>query len=238
NDIECVINAAGYTGKPNVDACEYHKGECIDGNVTFPWKLAEFCKDYKVPLCHVSSGCIYTGSGNFTEKHPPNFSFRQNFCSFYSGSKALGEEVLKGYDNVWIWRLRIPFDNRNSPRNYLTKLMTYPKLLEAENSISHLEDFVTYCLASYRLGDPGIYNITNTGSVTTSQVVDLIKKYNIVDKEFQFFKDEIEFMQQAAKAPRSNCTMDNSKLRNLGIPVRTAVEAIEDSLKNWNKELY
>jgi dTDP-4-dehydrorhamnose reductase len=27
-----LINAAGYTGKPNVDACELHKSECLLGN--------------------------------------------------------------------------------------------------------------------------------------------------------------------------------------------------------------
>ena len=30
-----LINAAGYTGKPNVDACEVHKWECLAGNAVF-----------------------------------------------------------------------------------------------------------------------------------------------------------------------------------------------------------
>ena len=29
-----VINAAGFTGKPNVDACENQKSETVAGNVT------------------------------------------------------------------------------------------------------------------------------------------------------------------------------------------------------------
>ncbi|HEY4952344.1 MAG TPA: sugar nucleotide-binding protein, partial [Verrucomicrobiae bacterium] len=29
---EFVINAAGYTGKPNVDACELHKADTLQGN--------------------------------------------------------------------------------------------------------------------------------------------------------------------------------------------------------------
>jgi dTDP-4-dehydrorhamnose reductase len=31
-----VINAAGYTGKPNVDACESDKAECLFGNAVLP----------------------------------------------------------------------------------------------------------------------------------------------------------------------------------------------------------
>ncbi len=40
-----LINAAGYTGKPNVDACEYHKAECLAGNAVLPGcQLATGCK--------------------------------------------------------------------------------------------------------------------------------------------------------------------------------------------------
>ncbi|MEJ6604219.1 MAG: sugar nucleotide-binding protein, partial [Opitutaceae bacterium] len=142
-----LINAAGYTGKPNVDACEDDKAACLFGNGVLPGRIAEACESAGVPWGHVSSGCIFTGSRNdgsgFTEEDTPNFSFRTNNCSFYSGTKALGEETLQGVDNVYLWRLRIPFDHRDGPRNYLTKLLRYQRLLEAENSISQLHEFVT-----------------------------------------------------------------------------------------------
>ena len=38
-----LINAAGYTGKPNVDACELHKAECLFGNAVLPGRIAEAC---------------------------------------------------------------------------------------------------------------------------------------------------------------------------------------------------
>lgn len=31
-----IINAAGYTGSPNVDACETYRDGCMQGNVTWP----------------------------------------------------------------------------------------------------------------------------------------------------------------------------------------------------------
>jgi dTDP-4-dehydrorhamnose reductase len=129
-----LINAAGYTGKPNVDACEADKANCLFGNAILPDRIAEACEAANIPWGHVSSGCIYTGSredgSEFTEEDEPNFTFRQNNCSFYSGTKALGEEILKDRPNVYLWRLRIPFNNIDSPRNYLTKLMRYDNLLE------------------------------------------------------------------------------------------------------------
>jgi dTDP-4-dehydrorhamnose reductase len=237
---EFVINAAGYTGKPNVDACELHKHECLFGNAVLPGIVAEACADAGVPWGHVSSGCIFTGArpdgSGFTEEDTPNFTFRTNNCSFYSGTKALGEEVLAGKPQVYIWRLRIPFDNIDSPRNYLTKLLRYQRLLEATNSISQLEEFCAATFACWEKRVPfGIYNVTNPGKVTTREVVDLIKRAGVSQKNFEFFKDESDFMQKAAKTPRSNCVMDSGKLERAGIRMTEVHEAVMRDLRNWKQ---
>ncbi len=235
---EFLINAAGYTGKPNVDACELHKAECLFGNAVLPGRIAEACSAAGIPWGHVSSGCIYTGARpdgtGFTEDDTPNFSFRTNNCSFYSGTKALGEEVLAGRNDVYLWRLRIPFDHNDSPRNYLTKLIRYQRLLEAANSISHLHEFVAATFACWEKRVPfGTYNVTNPGEVTTREVVDLIRKSGVSTKDFSFFKDESEFMQTAAKTPRSNCVMNSTKLARAGIVMTEVHEAVETALRSW-----
>ncbi len=235
---EFVINAAGYTGKPNVDACELHKAECLQGNSVLPGAIAAACEAAGIPWGHVSSGCIYTGARAdgtpFTEDDAPNFTFRQNNCSFYSGTKALGEEVLSGHPNVYVWRLRIPFDHIDGPRNYLTKLMRYHTLLDATNSISQLHEFVAATFACWEKRIPfGLYNVTNPGEITTREVVDLIRKSGVCHKDFQFFKDEAEFMKNAAKTPRSNCVMSSAKLASAGIRMTDVREAIARDLRNW-----
>jgi dTDP-4-dehydrorhamnose reductase len=235
-----LINAAGYTGKPNVDACELHKAECLEGNAVLPGKIAEACAAAGVPWGHVSSGCIYSGArydgSGFTETDYPNFTFRQNNCSFYSGTKALGEEVIGEAPNVYIWRLRIPFDHRENPRNYLTKLMRYKRLLDAKNSISQLEEFVAATFACWEKRVPfGTYNVTNPGEVTTRAVVQHIVASGVIKKDFQFFKDECEFMETAAKTPRSNCVLSAAKLASVDIKMTEVNEAIIRDLKRWQK---
>jgi dTDP-4-dehydrorhamnose reductase len=237
---EFLVNAAGYTGKPNVDACEIHKSECLAGNAVLPGIIAQACEAANVPWGHVSSGCIYTGcrpdGSGFTEEDAPNFSFRQNNCSFYSGTKALGEEVLASYSNLYIWRVRIPFDQFEHPRNYLTKLMSYSRLLNATNSISELQEFVEASLLCWERHVPfGVYNMTNPGSVTTREVVELIKNSGVCDRAFDFFTSEDEFMRTSAKAPRSNCVMNSGKLRGTGIRLTEVHEAIEPDLRSWTK---
>lgn len=235
---EFLINAAGYTGKPNVDACENDKAATLFGNAVLPGIIQTACERTGTPWGHVSSGCIYTGrradGEGFAENDTPNFSFRSGYCSFYSGTKALGEEVLADARDLYVWRLRIPFDEVDGPRNYLTKLMRYERLLEAENSISQLDEFVAATFACWQRRVPfGVYNVTNPGVVTTREVAAMIQQSGVCDKKFQFFDDEAEFMQKAAKTPRSNCVMDASKLAGVGIQMTEVHEAIEQALRGW-----
>lgn len=112
--------------------------------------------------------------------------------------------------------------------------MNYKRLLSATNSLSHLEQFVNACLECWLQRVPtGIYNVVNTGSVTTERVTELLKKHLIPNRSFDFFSDEAEFMKIAAKTPRSNCVLDNSKLRATGIPMADVEDVIVKSLKNW-----
>lgn len=243
-----LINAAGYTGKPNVDACELDRRGTLEGNAVFPALVAEVCADHGLPWGHVSSGCIYSGrrpdGGGWREGDAPNFCFRSGRCSFYSGTKALGEEMILGAPSCYVWRLRIPFNHEAGPRNYLTKLMTYDRLLEAENSVSHLYEFVRATWECWERRVPfGLYNVTNPGPVMTSDVVRWIGEESSrrdqsglpcpFRREFSFYDDEDEFMLKAAKTPRSNCVLDSSKLASFGILMSPVEEAFRGALRGW-----
>lgn len=262
-----LINAAGYTGKPNVDACELAKSETLAGNALLPQTIAQACDVAKIPWGHISSGCIFSGAKivengtvrvekdmtrpelrriveqsperirGFTEEDTPNFSFRDGPCSFYSGTKALGEEAILNIGQNYVWRLRIPFDEFDSPRNYLSKVQRYSKVYDNVNSISHRLDYVRACLDTWELRAPfGIYNVTNPGFVTTRHVVELVEKYLKPAKKFEYWASDEEFYKVAAKTPRSNCVMDVSKLLNAGVKVRPVEEALETSLRRWTPE--
>ncbi len=264
---EFVINAAGYTGKPNVDACENNRADTLQGNTLFPAAMAQACATLDIPYGHVSSGCIYSGARiveggqsrierdlarpemqklvgknpgaihGFTEEDEPNFSFRQPPCSFYSGSKALAEEAMKGVGQGYLWRLRIPFDEFDNSRNYLSKVQRYAKVYDNVNSISHRADFVKACLDLWERRAPfGIYNVTNPGFVTTRLVVQQIEQHLKPRRKFVFWENDEEFYRVAAKTPRSNCVMDCDKLLAAGVKIRPVQEALADSLAHWQPE--
>jgi dTDP-4-dehydrorhamnose reductase len=259
-----LINAAGYTGKPNVDACEQNRADTLQGNALFPATVAHACATLNLPWGHVSSGCIFSGAKvdiegsrreerdltqpplplllrknrgafhGFTEEDEPNFTFRRPPCSFYSGAKALGEEAIKEVGQNYIWRLRIPFDQFDDPRNYLSKLQNYPKVYDNVNSLSHRGDFVAACLDLWRRRAPfGVYNLTNPGFVTSKHVVEMIQKILKPNRAFDFWSSDEEFYRVAARTPRSNCILDVSKLLSTGVTMRPVEQALEDALQQW-----
>lgn len=261
-----LINAAGYTGKPNVDACETARAETLAGTVLLPQTIAQACAVAGIPWGHVSSGCVYSGAKvmeggkmriekdmtrpelralvektpeavrGFTEEDAPNFSFRAPPCSFYSGAKALAEEAIAGVGKSYSWRLRIPFDEFDNARNYLSKVQRYAKVYDNVNSISHRADFVRACLDLWERRAPfGIYNITNPGFVTTRQVVEMLEEILRTGRRFEFWKNDEEFY-RVAKAPRSNCVMDVSKLLATGVRLAPVEEALERALRQWTPE--
>jgi dTDP-4-dehydrorhamnose reductase len=261
---EFLVNSAGHTGKPNVDACEKNWADTLQGNTLFPAAVSQACASLGIPYGHVSSGCIFSGAKilangktrverdlttpdlqallgknrglfqGFSEADEPNFTFRQPPCSFYSGSKALAEEALRGVGQGYIWRLRIPFDQLDNPRNYLSKLQNYPKVYQNVNSLSHRADFAGACLDLWQKRAPfGTYNVTNPGFVTSRQVVAIMQKILRPARSFEFWNSDEEFYRLAAKTPRSNCILDVTKLLATGVVLRPVEDALADSLKNW-----
>jgi dTDP-4-dehydrorhamnose reductase len=246
NDITHIYNCAGFTGKPNVDSCELieNKIPALQANALLPVQLLSICEKYNIKLIQISSGCIYNDTEcerglepthEFTEGDEPNFSFFQPKHSWYSGTKALGEQLLMSeqYHDVLICRLRIPFDSVNNPRNYLNKLINYGTLLNATNSFSQLDEFVAACV---NLGDNfngGIYNLTQPGYMTTKEIVDMLKCHKLITDK-TYFKC-IEDFEKVAVAPRSNCVLDSSKAIRAGVKLTPIYIAIERAIANYKR---
>ena len=239
NHFDTIINCAGYVGRPNVDAVEKNKEEAVHGNIVIPAIIIEFLNIVKdLKLIHISSGCIYEGSNEgFSEKDSPNLDWGTNACSFYSGTKAMAEDIIGRYANHYICRLRMPFDeDLSNPRNYLTKILNYNKLLSLPNSLSNRKEFVKCCIDLLRSEcDYGIYNIVNSGAITAKEVVSLFKKVNFTGKSFKFFEDVEDFYLSTGSVPRSNCVLSNQKLISTGIKISNVHDSIERCIKEFNE---
>ena len=229
---DVLINCAGVTGTPNVDWCEDHKMETMVGNVFLPLNIARVAQELELYWVHIGSGCIYEGDNGgkgFTEEDAPNFT-----GSFYSRTKLLAEQTLKEFP-VLILRLRIPLDTMPSPKNLIDKLTKYKTIIEVDNSITVVPEFVATAVRMMHDKRTGVYNMTNPGVLRYSELVAVYKK--IVDPLFEFTTITLDELAQKTKATRSNCVLDPSKREREGYAMTEIHEALPGILKAYKQAL-
>lgn len=219
-----VINAAGKTGRPNIDWCEEHKEETLRANVTGPLILSEECLKRGIYFVHLGTGCIYNGPPEkiFTEDDPPNF-----FGSFYSLTKATSDMLLGRFPVLQL-RIRMPLDCTTNPRSLVMKLKKYKRLLDHPNSITYLPDFFFVLRTLIDRRATGIYNVVNPGTLSPYNVMCRFK--DVVDPSVQFERLTLDDLPTVVRAARSNCTLSCDKLRREGIVMRPIEEALEEAL--------
>src|SRR6476646_5658788 len=113
---ELAINAAAYIPSPTVDACKDNPNQTITGNVLWPDKLARACDYCRIPLIHLSTGCVFDEQREYSEDDPPTRGY-DGYCGFYVGTKLLAERLVREFEQHYILRLRLPFDEVAHPRN-------------------------------------------------------------------------------------------------------------------------
>merc|ERR1719285_345288 len=242
-----VFNCAGVTGRPNVDWCEDNKEKTIKANVIGCLTLVDCCYDRNIHVTNLATGCIFhydrdrpmhtwdpdgkrwVNGGQFTEDCLPNFN-----GSWYSKTKGYVDQILKdSYPNVLTLRLRMPISDDLSPRNFITKISKYARVVNIPNSMSVLYDLLPLMISMGRAKKTGIYNFTNPGVISHNQVLDLYKKY--IDKSFTYKNFTLEEQDKILKAARSNNELCTTKLEKvadeLGVPLPHILDSMVQVFK-------
>jgi len=166
-----------------------------------------------IHLTNFATGCIYSydaahpiGGKTFTEDDPPNFD-----GSFYSLTKGLVERMVREtYSNVLVLRLRMPISDDLNPRNFITKISRYAKVVDIPNSMTILHDMLPIGVKAAERKLAGVYNFTNPGAISHNQILALYKKH--IDPEFKWANFSEEEQNLILKAKRSNNELNTTKL--------------------------
>jgi len=229
-----IINAAGVTGRPNVDWCEDHKVETLRANIIGALNLADVAYSHQIHVTNFGTGCIYqydeahpmySGMG-FKEEEKPNFS-----GSFYSKSKIMLDELLKSYPNVLNLRLRMPISSDLHPRSFVTKIIHYEKVINIPNSMTVLDDLLPVAIEMALRHLTGNYNFTNPGAMSHNDILSLYQLY--VDPSFTWKNFTVEEQNKILKAQRSNNELDVSKL----LAEFPNIPSIQESMENVFKRM-
>jgi nucleoside-diphosphate-sugar epimerase len=117
----------------------------------------------------------------------------------------------------------MPFGDNDHPKNFLTKMKKYAKLISYDNSLSYMPDVaaVAVKMATDRSIPTGIYNVCNPGFSNAKEIVNMLG----IEKEF-FTEDEFS---QAVVAARSNCILATDKLQSV-FPIQSVKQALQTAI--------
>jgi 3,5-epimerase/4-reductase len=228
---DAVINAAGKTGRPNVDWCESHQAETFSANVTGALVLARVCASAGCYLLHLGSGCIFFGASpdprGWTED---DFA---NPAAFYSRTKYAADLVLSRLPAVAVLRLRMPIDHAPGPRNLITKLAGYKQVIDVENSVTVVEDLVGVVAGLLERRAAGVFHATNPGTMRHRDLLALYRE--VVDPKHtcELIGAEELVERGLAVKGRSNCVLVNDRLPALGIEMRPIDVALRATMERY-----
>lgn len=119
---------------------------------------------------------------------------------------------MKYYTNCLILRLRMPVSDDLHPRNFVTKISKYERVVDIPNSNTILTDLLPASIVMAEHNDTGIYNFTNPGAISHNEVLSLFR--DIIRPDFTWKNFTVEEQAKVIKAGRSNCLLDMTKLEN------------------------
>lgn len=233
-----VIATIGRTSGPacgNIDYLEHPSklSENLRDNLQGPLTLASICEDLDIHMTYLGTGCIYSfdadhpmGSDRgFTEEDPPNF-----FGSQYSVVKGKTDQLIRRYKTTLNARIRMPISDHHHPRNFVTKITRYSKVISIPNSMTVLPQLLPIMLDMAEHSLVGTVNLVNPGVISHAEILDLYKQY--VDPEFTYHVMSLEELSNYAVGGRSNNYLDTHKLEALYpdvLPIKDAIKQIFES---------
>ncbi len=228
---EAAINAAGKTGRPNVDWCESHQVETYRSNVVGALTVAEACAEAGAHLLHLASGCIFYGPspapGGWREDDHANPS------AFYSRTKYAADLVLSRLPGVAVARLRMPIDEVPGERNLITKLSRYPEVIDVENSVTIVSDLVGAAAQLVEKRATGVFHVVNPGPMRHRDLLALYREMVDPSHRYTLIGEEELVARGLAVKARSNCILQSPRLAALGISLRPIEVALRETMERY-----
>lgn len=191
---DIVINCVGYTGKPNIDACEDHIIEAYESNVSVPLELMRRAGH----VIHFSTGCFFQGDpqDGFHEDESPSL-----LESTYCWTKWQAECALQKHMDATILRIRMPLSEVPHDRNLITKVRRYDYVIDLQNSVTYLPDLADVMPQIIDKLPQGIFHVTSPDTISPAELNPSAMR--------------VTSLEGLTRVPRSNCRLSVAKLEKL-----------------------
>ena len=233
----CLVGRTHGPGYSTIDYLE-QPGKLVENirdNLYSPVSLALLCKTQHIHFTYLGTGCIFTqnpddidSSNGYTEASLPDFT-----GSGYSTVKGFTDRLMHLCEsNTLNVRIRMPIVGYDNPRNFITKIKSYAKVIDIQNSMTVLPELLPIMLDLAKNKHTGTINLTNPGTISHNEILTMYKKY--VDNDFSWENFSLEEQDKILASQRSNNKLDTSLLEELYPKVKNIKSSIESLLKTWN----
>lgn len=229
-----VINAAAFADTHAAEKIENH-AKVFDINVRGPLNLLMLARQFKFHLVHIGTGMIYDGNKTFSEADTPNPT------SYYSWTKACADAILSPFcdqDSVLIVRIHLPISNVMSPKNLLSKMVTFDSFATDASSFTVVDDFLNCLEQLLTKRQTGIFHVANRGTISFFEIAQILQKHGLIDQKSltKTTIDQInDIIVTKGGAPQTHTVLNLDKLTRNDIVMPDTKNAIEQCIREYKK---
>jgi 3,5-epimerase/4-reductase len=233
----CTIGRTSGAGCSNIDYLE-QPGKLVENlrdNLHGPLNLASICQQLGIHLTYLGTGCIYEytkthpmdpyENNGFTEDDLPNFTGSQ-----YSAVKGVTDQLIRQFKTTLNARIRMPISAEKNPRNFVTKITQYKKVISIPNSMTVLPELLPIMIDLAKNKVTGTVNLVNPGCITHGEILDLYKQY--VDPNFTYEIMDLSDLPNYTVGRRSNNYLETTKLQSMYpnvLPIKESIRQLFQS---------
>lgn len=223
--------------------------ENIKSNMFGPIQLALECAFRGIHMTYMGTGCIFEFPNGLlpTDANNINHGFSESDVPNFRGSNY---SIVKGFTDQLMHtsllekhclnlRIRMPIVNYKCPRNFITKIVGYSKVVNVQNSMSVLHDIIPIMIHMATNKVTNTMNLTNPGTISHHEILDMYTE--LVDQNFKYQSFTVKEQDKILKSKRSNNSLDTTLLENYcdehNIPLKNIRESVFDVLKVYRKSI-
>jgi 3,5-epimerase/4-reductase len=128
-------------------------------------------------------------------------------------------------------RIRMPIVGYDHPRNFITKIASYARVVDIPNSMTVLPELLPLAVDMATRKLTGTVNLTNPGAISHNEILTLYRKH--VDPSFEWTNFTEQEQDEILMSKRSNNLLDTSRLQTEYPSVSNIHESVATLFANW-----
>ena len=131
----------------------------------------------------------------------------------------------------------MPIGSSPDPRNLITKLAGYKRVVDVANSVTIVDDLAAVVVRLLELRATGTFHGTNPGAMKHRELLALYKELVDPEHEVEMITEEELSASGLIQKSRSNCLLRSDRLKELGIEMRPIDVALRATMVEYAKAM-